>query len=96
MRVSIQSPTQTRPVEHTASYLHDSDSYIVSFSEVSSASEPNTRVRLTVTIRNVSHHVGTRYHCVQHHDDGTIRSEELVIMSELNSYLIIKWDMQDG
>ena len=89
MRVTIQSPTESRPVEHTAAYLDRSDSYDVMLEGVSSASEPNIAVRLTVTIRNVSNHVGTRYRCVQHHNDGTIHSEELVIKSELISFLII-------
>ena len=79
MRVSIQSPTQRRPVEYTAFYLGGSDSYDVMLERVSSASEPNIAVRLTLTIRNVNAHVGTRYHCVQHRTAGTIRSGTLVI-----------------
>ena len=79
MRVTIQSPTLNQPVERTVSYLHNSDSY-----DVSLALQPNSALMLTVTIRNVSDHVGTRYRCVQHHDEGTISTQELVITSELS------------
>ena len=85
MRVTVQSPTVEHPVERTVSYLHHSDSY-----DVSLAPLPNNAVMLTVTIRNVAEHMGTRYRCVQHRDEGTIASEELVIMSELS------WDRLHG
>ena len=77
MRVSVQSPTQALPVERTLSSLNDDISYGVELGPAND--DPNIAVRLSVTIREVSDHVGTKYHCVQHHDHGTIRSQELVI-----------------
>ena len=79
MRVTVLSPTLKQPVERTVSHLHHSDSY-----DVSLAPLPNNAVMLTVTIRNVAEHMGTRYRCVQHRDEGTIVSEELVITGELS------------
>ena len=77
MRVSVQSPTQALPVERTLSSLNDDISYGVELGPAND--DPNIAVRLSVTIREVSDHIGTKYHCVQHHGDGTIRSQELVI-----------------
>ena len=93
MRVSVQSLTQALPVERTVNSLYHDSSYDVELDRV--RDDPNIAVRLSVTIREVSDHIGTKYHCVQHHDDGTIRSQELVI-SEWISFLVIKWVLGPG
>ena len=85
MRFSVQTPTQVLPVERTLASLNDDISYDVELEPAND--DPNIAVWAHLTIKEVSDHIGTKYHCVQHHDDGTIRSQELVI-SEWISFLL--------
>ena len=85
MRFSVQNPTQPLPVERTLASLKADISYDVELEPAND--DPNIAVRAHLTIEEVRNHVGTKYHCVQRRDDGTIRSQELVI-SEWISFLL--------
>ena len=89
MRFSVQSPTQPLPVERTLDSFTDDISYGVKLDHAND--DPNIAVRVNLTIGEVSDHVGTKYHCVQHHDDGTIRSRELVISEWISFFSSGPW-----